>query len=108
MQPAWNPATELQAISRAHRTNQKKKVYVKKLVYSNPDMIETELVDLQNIKSVVCSKVISGEFIIPKTNKVSNFGIRIGKTLYDIVNEKSCDQSLRSDTTNDAKSFETD
>lgn len=100
MQPAWNPATELQAISRAHRTNQKNKVYVKKLIYSNPDMVETELVDLQNIKSVLCSKVINGEFIIPKTTKVSNFGVKIGKTLYDIVNEKNCDQSLCSDTKN--------
>src|SRR6056300_1078961 len=31
--PAWNPATELQAIGRSHRTGQTKPVYVKKLVY---------------------------------------------------------------------------
>jgi SNF2 family DNA or RNA helicase len=31
--PAWNPATELQAIGRSHRTGQTQAVYVKKLVY---------------------------------------------------------------------------
>jgi SNF2 family DNA or RNA helicase len=31
--PAWNPATELQAIGRAHRTGQTSKVVVRRLVY---------------------------------------------------------------------------
>lgn len=84
MQPAWNPATELQAISRSHRNNQKKKVYVKKLVYTGPNIVETELVDLQNIKSVLCSKVIREEFIIPRTKTISNFLVRIGKNLYEL------------------------
>jgi SNF2 family DNA or RNA helicase len=84
MQPAWNPATELQAIARSHRGNQTKKVYVKKLVYVGPDVIETELVDLQNAKSKLCSQVLGDEsHMIPKTNVVSNFVIRLGKTLYD-------------------------
>lgn len=89
MQPSWNPATELQAISRSHRTNQKKKVYVKKLIYTGPDIVETELVDLQNIKSVLCSKVIREEFIVPTTKTVSNFVIRIGKILYNLINEET-------------------
>jgi SNF2 family DNA or RNA helicase len=84
MQPAWNPATELQAIARSHRGNQTKKVYVKKLVYVGPDIIETELVELQNIKSKLCSQVLGDDsHVIPKTNVVSNFAIRLGKTLYD-------------------------
>lgn len=89
MQPAWNPATELQAISRSHRTNQKKKVYVKKLIYTGPDVIETELVDLQNIKSILCSRVVREEFIVPRTSVVSNFLVRIGKNLYDLSNEET-------------------
>ena len=85
MQPSWNPATELQAIARSHRGDQMKKVYVKKLVYSGADVIDTELVELQNIKSVLCSQVLGDSTqIIPKTNTVSNFIIRIGKKLYDI------------------------
>jgi SNF2 family DNA or RNA helicase len=32
--PTWNPATELQAIGRAHRTGQTRKVVVRRLVYS--------------------------------------------------------------------------
>ena len=33
MAPSWNPATELQAIGRSHRTGQTKQVYIKKFVY---------------------------------------------------------------------------
>ena len=92
MQPAWNPATELQAIARSHRSNQKKKVYVKKLIYVGPDIVETELVELQNIKSKLCSQVLGDDsHNIPKTNTVSNFTIRLGKNLYDIINEKDSD-----------------
>lgn len=84
MQPAWNPATELQAIARSHRGTQTKKVHVKKLIYIGPDIIETELVELQNAKSKLCSQVLGDEsHTIPKTNVISNFAIRLGKTLYD-------------------------
>jgi len=38
--PAWNPATELQAIGRAHRTGQTRKVVVRRLIYIGEDGVE--------------------------------------------------------------------
>ena len=64
--PSWNPATELQAIGRSHRTGQTKPVYVKKLVYKEcPQFVsvEDEMMALQGHKSIVCSKVLNDERI---------------------------------------------
>jgi len=64
--PAWNPATELQAIGRAHRTGQTRPVYVKKLIYKEMDefiSVEEEMMALQGHKSVVCSHVLNDERI---------------------------------------------
>ena len=64
--PAWNPATELQAIGRSHRTGQNKKVYVKKLIYKEcPRFIsvEEEMMSLQGHKSIVCAEVLNDERI---------------------------------------------
>jgi SNF2 family DNA or RNA helicase len=83
--PSWNPATELQAIGRSHRTGQTKTVYVKKLVYrSCPQFIsvEEEMMALQGHKSIVCSKVLNDQRIenqIPvkrTTAKISILDIR--------------------------------
>jgi SNF2 family DNA or RNA helicase len=62
--PSWNPATELQAIGRAHRTGQTKPVYVKKLIYKECPRfvsVEEEILALQGHKSLVCSKVLNDE-----------------------------------------------
>ena len=64
--PSWNPATELQAIGRSHRTGQTKPVYVKKLVYKECPRfvsVEEEMMALQGHKSIVCSKVLNDERI---------------------------------------------
>jgi len=64
--PSWNPATELQAIGRAHRTGQTQSVYVKKLVYKECSRfvsVEEEMMALQGHKSIVCSKVLNDERI---------------------------------------------
>ena len=64
--PAWNPATELQAIGRSHRTGQTRAVHVKKLIYKEcPRFIsvEQETMALQGHKSVVCSEVLNDERI---------------------------------------------
>jgi SNF2 family DNA or RNA helicase len=64
--PSWNPATELQAIGRSHRTGQTKPVYVKKLVYKECARfvsVEEEMMALQGHKSIVCSKVLNDERI---------------------------------------------
>ena len=64
--PSWNPATELQAICRSHRTGQTRTVYVKKLIYKElPDFVsvEEEMMALQGHKSIVCSRVLNDERI---------------------------------------------
>ncbi len=83
--PSWNPATELQAIGRSHRTGQTQTVHVKKLVYNAcPQFVsvEQEMMALQGHKSIVCSKVLNDERIenqIPvsrTTDKISILDIR--------------------------------
>ena len=62
--PAWNPATELQAICRAHRNGQTGKVWVKKLIYAEVDglpSIEQSIIELQGHKSAVCADVLKDE-----------------------------------------------
>jgi len=64
--PSWNPATELQAVGRSHRTGQTHQVYVKKLVYRETDTlvsVEEEMMALQGHKSIVCSRVLNDERI---------------------------------------------
>jgi SNF2 family DNA or RNA helicase len=62
--PAWNPATELQAIARAHRNGQLNKVIVKKLIYKGTEKlpsIEQSIMDLQGHKSAVCAEVLQDD-----------------------------------------------
>ena len=62
--PAWNPATELQAIARAHRNGQTNKVWVKKLIYKGTDTlpsIEQSILELQGHKSAVCAEVLQDD-----------------------------------------------
>lgn len=88
MGPSWNPATELQAIARAHRNGQTKHVTVKKLVYLDSDSIDSEITELQSKKSEICEQVIGEASVkIPELRATcSNFLIKFGKS-----NEKSCD-----------------
>jgi len=60
--PAWNPATELQAIGRAHRTGQERVVTVRKLVYVGEETlpsIEQSIMQLQGHKAQVCAQVLN-------------------------------------------------
>ena len=62
--PSWNPATELQAIGRAHRTGQTQVVHVKKLIYKECPRfvsVEEEILALQGHKSIVCSEVLNDD-----------------------------------------------
>ena len=64
--PAWNPATELQAIGRSHRMGQTQPVYVKKLVYKECPRfvsVEEEMMALQGHKSLLCSEVLNDDRI---------------------------------------------
>ena len=71
--PSWNPATEMQAIARAHRTGQVYNVKVKKLVYAGSEdlpSIEQSIMQLQNHKALVCAEVLNDprlELQIPKS-----------------------------------------
>jgi SNF2 family DNA or RNA helicase len=62
--PAWNPATELQAIGRAHRTGQTQKVVVRRLIYMGEDgatplpSVEQSIMHLQEGKAKVCAEVL--------------------------------------------------
>lgn len=59
--PAWNPATELQAIGRADRTGQTRAVHVTRYVYKAfPDVnsIEEFMMDLHEKKSEVAAEVL--------------------------------------------------
>jgi SNF2 family DNA or RNA helicase len=83
--PSWNPATELQAIGRSHRTGQGQVVHVKKLVYKECPRfvsVEQEMMALQGHKSIVCSEVLNDERVktqIPvnrTTDKISILDIK--------------------------------
>jgi SNF2 family DNA or RNA helicase len=78
--PAWNPATELQAIGRSHRTGQVYKVWVKKLMYEGEDdmpSVEQSIMQLQGHKALVCAEVLQDQRLLaqvptePKNPKAS-------------------------------------
>jgi SNF2 family DNA or RNA helicase len=87
--PSWNPATELQAIARAHRTGQTKKVTVRKLIYSGTDQlpsVEDSIMNLQGHKSMVCAEVLNDPRLskqIP-TNSKKNITIRDLKKIFQV------------------------
>jgi SNF2 family DNA or RNA helicase len=83
--PSWNPATELQAIARSHRTGQVAKVYVKKLVCSGDDMypsVEETIMNLQGHKSTICAEVLNDPRLVQQIPTKS----RSSMTLADILN----------------------
>ncbi|MDE0471563.1 MAG: SNF2-related protein [Ekhidna sp.] len=59
LDPWWNPAVEVQAIDRAHRIGQVKKVFAYKFV--SKDTIEEKIILLQNHKQKLASDLISVE-----------------------------------------------
>lgn len=74
--PSWNPATELQAVGRCHRSGQTKNVYVKKLVYENS--VEEGMMALQGHKSTICAEVLHDKRIedqIPVKERRSKISI---------------------------------
>jgi hypothetical protein len=61
MSPAWNPATELQAIGRADRTGQTRTVHVTRFVYKTfpgVNSIEEFMMDLHDKKSEIAADVL--------------------------------------------------
>ena len=78
--PAWNPATELQAIGRAHRTGQTQKVTVRRLIYVGEDelpSVEQSIMQLQEAKARVCAEVLNDERIMSQVPNVTRTKITI-------------------------------
>lgn len=71
--PAWNPATELQAIARSHRSGQTREVFVKRLVYTCTVVpsIEESIQELQNHKMVITSEVLKDPRLAPTGRRLS-------------------------------------
>lgn len=87
--PSWNPATELQAIGRSHRTGQTKKVVVKKLIYKGYDnlhSVEEAMLTLQKGKSIVCAKVLNDERLLEQipTNTKSTISIQDVRKIFQV------------------------
>jgi SNF2 family DNA or RNA helicase len=59
LDPWWNPATEAQAVDRAHRIGQTKTVMVYRLVAR--DTIEQKVMDLKARKEELFASVVGGE-----------------------------------------------
>lgn len=78
--PAWNPATELQAIGRSHRTGQTRPVVVRKLVYRDVSdeipSVEESIVNLQVSKSQVCAEILKDQKLLKQVPGVSSMKLR--------------------------------
>ena len=81
--PAWNPATELQAIGRAHRTGQTQKVVVRRLIYTGEDgveplpSVEQSIMHLQEAKAKVCAAVLADPSLETQVPNVTRTKITI-------------------------------
>ena len=85
MAPSWNPATELQAIARSHRTGQTQRVFVKKLVCTGDEKfpsVEESIMNLQGHKSIICAEVLND----PRVAQQIPTKTRSSMTLADILN----------------------
>ena len=78
--PAWNPATELQAIGRAHRTGQTQKVVVRRLIYCGEETlpsVEQSIMQLQEGKAKVCAEVLNDPRLETQVPNVTKTKINI-------------------------------
>ena len=64
--PWWNPASEMQALSRSHRIGQDKPVMVYRFISS--DTIEEKIIDLQNKKSQLSETFVSSNNPLKQLN----------------------------------------
>ena len=59
MDPWWNPAVEAQAVDRAHRIGQTRRVFAYRLICR--DTVEEKIVQLQQTKRHLADAIISAE-----------------------------------------------
>jgi SNF2 family DNA or RNA helicase len=84
--PSWNPATEIQAIARSHRTGQTQKVIVRKLVYKGTEelpSIEESIMELQKHKAIVSSQVLNDPTLAEQIPVSSTLNIRALTKIFD-------------------------
>lgn len=92
--PCWNPATELQAIGRSHRTGQTQKVIVRKLIYRGEEdlpSVEQSIMELQGSKSLICAEVLDDPRLktkIPTTNH-KGVSIRVIRSIFSTTKNKT-------------------
>lgn len=89
MAPSWNPATELQAIGRSHRTGQTNKVVVRRFIYVGTETtpsVEQSMMELQGHKSIVCSEVLNDPRLLQQvpTKSVRNITIQDLKKIFQV------------------------
>jgi SNF2 family DNA or RNA helicase len=65
--PWWNPAAERQAVNRAHRIGQDKKVFVYK--YISRQTVEEKILKLQESKQRLSDEIITDENVLRFTNE---------------------------------------
>lgn len=86
--PSWNPATELQAIARSHRTGQTQKVVVRRLIYTGAEAsfnsVEESIIQLQEGKAKVCAEVLNDPRLLTQVPKVSKVNIQTLKKIFDV------------------------
>lgn len=75
LDPWWNPASEAQAIDRAHRIGQSKKVFAYKVIAK--DTVEEKILALQDKKKKLAKAVVSDE-----SNVLKNLQMEDLKTLF--------------------------
>jgi SNF2 family DNA or RNA helicase len=94
--PTWNPATELQAIGRAHRTGQTRKVVVRRLVYAGSEggtagsdprplrSVEESILQLQEGKAKVCADVLGDPRVMAQVPKSTKMNIQALKRIFAV------------------------
>lgn len=91
--PTWNPATELQAIGRAHRTGQTQKVVVRRFIYVGQDgptpfhSVEQSIMQLQEGKAKVCAQVLNDprlETLVPNAPKTTKINIQTLRKIFAV------------------------
>lgn len=76
LDPWWNPAVEAQAIDRAHRIGQKKKVFTYKFITKNT--VEEKILELQNRKLKLAKDLISTDNSFVKNLSKEDIGDLLG------------------------------
>jgi SNF2 family DNA or RNA helicase len=89
--PSWNPATEMQAVGRSHRTGQTQRVVVRKLLYAGDgttfNSVDLSMVGLQCEKAMISANVLDDprlERQIPMLGKGGGINIRTIRNIFSV------------------------